>query len=370
VLHRLADAMRDPFNELILLYSVGRCGGTLVSRAVNRLDGVLGLDEPDVYNNIVLMRPRDGSRDVDLTRLLHSCTRLLHRPSRQDVKTLFIKFRGTSTEIGDLMFKAFPASKGIFLYRNAETWAESAGRALESAAESRENKSAADGDNAGDFFRLFNLAKTPAGSEVNDATKSTARKREQSADKLELLGRVFPLLPPYIRRTLRSRLSGMDFFRLLSLMVAQQIPVVRNHCQTPAEFLAPYVQAIPPIKLLTLLWLSAMHRYLELNAMGIPMLAVSYETLVSAPEAALRAIFEHFELPLERVCVAQQAFGEDSQRGTPLSRERLDRANRKGLTPELREQLREVLREHPPVQMPDYVVPNSLDLALPARPNA
>jgi hypothetical protein len=118
------------------------------------------------------------------------------------------------------------------------------------------------------------------------------------------------------------------------------------------------------MKLLTLVWLSSIHQYLALHAQGIPMLAVQYETLVANPEAALRAIFAYCGLPEDQATVAEGAFAEDSQKGTPLAWEKVGRATRGALAPELVDQLREVLREHPSIQTPDFVVPSSLDLQL------
>src|SRR5262245_16608664 len=103
VLNELGAAMGDRFKTLIPMHSVGRTGGTLLSRALNRLDTVLSLDEPDIYNNIALMRPRDGSRDEELSTLLQSCTRLLHKPGKRKADTLFMKFRWITIEVGDLL---------------------------------------------------------------------------------------------------------------------------------------------------------------------------------------------------------------------------------------------------------------------------
>jgi hypothetical protein len=116
------------------------------------------------------------------------------------------------------------------------------------------------------------------------------------------------------------------------------------------------------MKLLALLWLSPMHRYLALHAQGIPILAIQYETLVSATIPALEAIFDYCGLPTEQVTTAADAFAEDSQKNTPLARDRVRTQDLGDLTPELLVQLREVLAEHPPIVIPDFVVPNSLDL--------
>jgi hypothetical protein len=363
-LHELAAAMGDRFQTLIPMYSVGRSGGTLVSRAVNRLDRVVSLDEPDIYNNIVQMRPGDGSRDVELTRLLQSGTRLLFKTVKPGADTLFIKFRSMSIEIGDLMYKAFPSSKGMFLYRNAETWARSAGRAIEALIEPHARASGETGARL-DLYRLLNPSES-SGAQNGQGSRTLPVRGERSAEIVSLR-RFFPLLAPYVRRSVRNQMTGSERLRALFLIVGQRIPIVRGHCRTLGEFVEPHIQAIPPMKLLTLLWLSPMHRYLALHALGIPMLAVQYETLVSAPQPTLRAIFEYCGLPVEQAVIAEGAFAEDSQKGTPLSRDRVGWQKRGELPPELLAQLREVLREHHPVETPDFVVPNSLDLSLAAK---
>jgi hypothetical protein len=357
-LHELAGAEGE-FRRLIVLYSVGRAGGTLLSRSLNRLDTVLSLDEPDVYNNIVTIRPADGRRDAELTRLLRSSTRLLFKPPKAGVDTLFVKFRSCSIEIGDLMHKAFPQAKVMFLYRNAETWARSAGRSVQSRVESREKDEMADPDPLVDLFRHLDLSNSAQPAEPLSA-------RSPDAHQGKLLGTaksspIFPLLPAYIKRIVRSHLTGRDRLTVVWLVIAHRLPVLRHRFCSPIEYLQPYIRAIPPMKLLTLLWLSPMHRYLAMHAQGIPMLAVQYETLISAPEAALRAIFEYCGLPVEQAPHAAGAFAEDSQKDTPLSRDRV-RAAKSDFAPELLAQVREVLREHPPTQTPDFVLPGSLDL--------
>jgi hypothetical protein len=156
-------------------------------------------------------------------------------------------------------------------------------------------------------------------------------------------------------------MTRRDRLTVLWLLIAHQLPVLRSRFCTPLEYVQPYIRAIPPMKLLTLLWLSPMHRYLAMHAKGIPMLAVQYETLISAPEAALRAIFEYCGLPVDQASHAAGAFAEDSQKDTPLSRDRVGAA-KSDFAPELLAQVREVLREHPPTRTPDFVLPGSLDL--------
>src|SRR5437773_7971171 len=73
-LHRLAaEVVLDP-SRLILIYSVGRCGSTLVSHAFNEVEGVESLSEPDVFTQ---MLGHWGAKDLDSAEqaeLLRSCT--------------------------------------------------------------------------------------------------------------------------------------------------------------------------------------------------------------------------------------------------------------------------------------------------------
>ena len=126
--HQLADEIDG--GDLILIDSTGRCGSTLISQALNTVEGVLSLSEPDIYTQIHIMRFVDRSRDAEYTRLLKSCTRIFGRGT----PTLALKFRAMCIQVGDLLNAAFPEAKHLFLYRSADTWARSMGletRALE-----------------------------------------------------------------------------------------------------------------------------------------------------------------------------------------------------------------------------------------------
>ncbi len=117
--HALAADLPDP--NLILINSTGRCGSTLISQALNTVDGLLSLSEPDVFTQIHIMRFLDRSRDEEYTRLLTSCVRFygLRTPM------LALKFRSMCVQVGDLLHHAFPDARHLFLYRQAEAWAKS-----------------------------------------------------------------------------------------------------------------------------------------------------------------------------------------------------------------------------------------------------
>lgn len=118
--HELAAELPDP--ELTHIWSVGRCGSTLLSRALAAVPGVRSYSEPDVYSDIAMLRHWGGpGRDDDYAALLRSCTRLLGRRGPH----LAVKFRGSGIHVAELIRAGFPAAHDLFLSRDAERWMES-----------------------------------------------------------------------------------------------------------------------------------------------------------------------------------------------------------------------------------------------------
>lgn len=127
-LHELASDLPDP-ERLGLLYSTGRCGSTLLGRALAATTGATVVSEPDGYTTLVGMRDPDGSADDELVRLARSITRLLEHACRSvGGQGLVIKFRGWCTHIGDLIQQAQPEASAIFLTRDLEGWMRSMAR--------------------------------------------------------------------------------------------------------------------------------------------------------------------------------------------------------------------------------------------------
>lgn len=120
-LHELAAGLPAYAGRLILLYSVGRCGSTLISQALNAVPGVRSYSEPDVFTQITMLRHRDRQRDGEFARLVGSCTRILG----YGADTLAIKFRASGIHLAGLFHREFPRAHNLFLYRHAERWLES-----------------------------------------------------------------------------------------------------------------------------------------------------------------------------------------------------------------------------------------------------
>lgn len=119
-LHELADGLPDA-DRLVLVYSVGRCGSTLISHALTAVGDVRSLSEPDVYAQLMVLRHKNRRRDDEYARLVRSCTRILGRGA----DTLAVKFRSGAIHLGDLIHQVYPDARSLFLYRHAERWLES-----------------------------------------------------------------------------------------------------------------------------------------------------------------------------------------------------------------------------------------------------
>jgi hypothetical protein len=124
----ISKALKPP-KPLIMLYSLGRCGSTLLSHCFNKLDNTLSVSEPDVFTHITGLREVDLSRDAELKELARACSNLLCKTSpNKEVSIYAFKFRGFCIETADLIHKALPQAKNLFLYRNLEGWMQSMAR--------------------------------------------------------------------------------------------------------------------------------------------------------------------------------------------------------------------------------------------------
>ncbi len=111
-----------PFDDraLLCLHNIGRCGSTVLARALNEIDDVITLSEPDALTNFVKMRavPERARRD-----LLRACARWLCRPAIVgDHRRIVIKFRNQATAVMGLYVQALPNALHLFMLRNVIDW--------------------------------------------------------------------------------------------------------------------------------------------------------------------------------------------------------------------------------------------------------
>jgi hypothetical protein len=113
-------ALRAPARaaNAVFIFSVGRCGSTLMSKMFGRLDDTYSLSEPDVFTAINYLHGEGRLTDDEAIQLLASTVRLVHRPPAPRGR-LVIKFRAQSIGIAELLHRQHPAASFIFMYRDA-----------------------------------------------------------------------------------------------------------------------------------------------------------------------------------------------------------------------------------------------------------
>ncbi|HEY3782379.1 MAG TPA: hypothetical protein VGL56_14955 [Fimbriimonadaceae bacterium] len=115
----------DP-SRIILVNSVGRCGSTLVSRALSAFDGVASLSEPDVFTQLVGTWGRANFYGRENESLLRDCTILQCLPTKLRGRTHWaLKFRSYVTTMAAMHARAVPQAKQVFLYRALLPWFKS-----------------------------------------------------------------------------------------------------------------------------------------------------------------------------------------------------------------------------------------------------
>jgi hypothetical protein len=113
----------ESLDHLIQIYSVGRSGSTLLCKAFGEVEDIASFSEPGALSNLLFLRELDGSRDQEITRLIRSCIQMDCKLQR--AKTYVVKWPSWNIHFADLIQTAFPYTRNIFLYRDAELWANS-----------------------------------------------------------------------------------------------------------------------------------------------------------------------------------------------------------------------------------------------------
>jgi hypothetical protein len=118
----IAALMPEP-RQRIFLFSMGRCGTTLVSKILSLVPEVWSLSEPHAFMTLALAR-----NQMDLAAqatLIAAVTRLMYRPRGAQQDVLALKFHSQCLFHAELFFAAFPTATFIFQYRDGEAWANS-----------------------------------------------------------------------------------------------------------------------------------------------------------------------------------------------------------------------------------------------------
>jgi len=119
----LAERAPQP-ERTILVFSIGRCGSTLVNAILNHVEGVWALSEPGALDTI--LNAGDAIASGEREGLLKAAMRVLFRPPPSRPATIFaIKFRSQSLYSAKALCDAAPGSRNLFLYRDGLGWARS-----------------------------------------------------------------------------------------------------------------------------------------------------------------------------------------------------------------------------------------------------
>lgn len=112
----LAAKLRPP-TRAMFLHSTGRCGSTLLTRALGGIAGVTTFSEPDVFSQLAMAGrlPEPAARE-QFARLYASFLRFF---MRDRTGIVVFKFRGVVCEHADYLASSLPGSTSVFLYRDA-----------------------------------------------------------------------------------------------------------------------------------------------------------------------------------------------------------------------------------------------------------
>jgi hypothetical protein len=127
-----AQELSLPANTLFL-HSTGRCGSTLLAKALAG-SGVVTFSEPDIFTQLALLGRPSQQKDIAAIQVLYECFVRFFARGRNG--PLAFKLRSTSCEHADYIAAALPSAKSLFLYRDAvsvaRSYARVTGRKLES----------------------------------------------------------------------------------------------------------------------------------------------------------------------------------------------------------------------------------------------
>ncbi len=116
---------------------------------------------------------------------------------------------------------------------------------------------------------------------------------------------------------------------------------------------------LPHAGTLSLMWLTAMERYVQQAQMGIEMLAIRYNSWQTEPQKTAEAMLEYCQCKPTDMTNVFNILNKDSQAGTHLSQQALDQGNRNLSKAEL-EELQRHLQNHAFIHHTDFEVPNTV----------
>ena len=184
----------------------------------------------------------------------------------------------------------------------------------------------------------------------------------------DLLYRVFPdatNLFVYRHAESWARSMGLETIPIAERRIpAIEVPLHRRSIATLSiPFAERHGREASRVEMSALMWLSMTEKYLSLYQSGMPFLALRYEDIQAQPKDVLAAVFDYCGLYEANVDAAYAVFSKDAQEGSILSRASRQDRHLEPLEEADYAQFRSVFKEHPVIQSPDFVLPNTLNLA-------
>lgn len=126
VYHSVINALDEDMTStknVVLLYNTCKSGSRLFNQCYRNLTQGQNISKPDIFTSLANIASESyGTRNSEIIALARSSAKLLcylHRHRHPERKDLCLSFRSQVINIADLIQKAIPDSKAIFLYRTA-----------------------------------------------------------------------------------------------------------------------------------------------------------------------------------------------------------------------------------------------------------
>ena len=129
----LAERLPARFEKIAFVFSIGRCGSSVIARQLGGLAGVRTISEPDFLSQLVASPPAQ-LRDAELPSLVRACLPFCVPATDASDTHLVVKPRAYTMQLAPALWQAFPQMRAVLLYRDAEEAVASALRMLESSA--------------------------------------------------------------------------------------------------------------------------------------------------------------------------------------------------------------------------------------------
>lgn len=125
----LSEQVRIPEN-ITFIFSIGRCGSTLLHQIFNQIEGVSSYSEPDPTTTLSLHWQEQAMSEAPIGDIVEATTKLQIHTLTKSSNHVVLKFRGQVSVLMPHYFKRFPNANHIFMYRKPLNWARSMHRFL------------------------------------------------------------------------------------------------------------------------------------------------------------------------------------------------------------------------------------------------